>query len=237
MRILVLVKRVPATGGRINLAADGRSIDTSYLGFVVSPHEECAVEEGVRLVEAHGGAVTVMTLGPAEADQHPAKRVRHVRVFRIHLVRAFGEFDRTRVLELFVSYGEVVQHLLVLRHGSGQRLIMPLGNSIALDAQAVVRNELPGCEILRILLQPVVDHPLATLDISGKGMRLMELDHEYRRRLQRQRSLEGRYCLGYAFAVYEHVALDAVADRRLRRLLDDVICKRNGGDRIARLYL
>jgi electron transfer flavoprotein beta subunit len=67
MRILVLVKRVPATGGRINLAADGRSIDTSYLGFVVSPHEECAVEEGVRLVEAHGGSVTVMTLGPAEA--------------------------------------------------------------------------------------------------------------------------------------------------------------------------
>jgi len=67
MRILSLVKRVPATGGRINLAADGRSIDTAYLGFVVSPHEECAVEEGVRLVEAHGGEVVVMTLGPAEA--------------------------------------------------------------------------------------------------------------------------------------------------------------------------
>ena len=67
MRILALVKRVPATGGRINLAPDGRSIDTAYLGFVVSPHEECAVEEGVRLVEANGGEVVVMTLGPAEA--------------------------------------------------------------------------------------------------------------------------------------------------------------------------
>ncbi len=67
MRILALVKRVPATGGRINLTADGRSIDTAYLGFVVSPHEECAVEEGVRLVETHGGEVVVMTLGPAEA--------------------------------------------------------------------------------------------------------------------------------------------------------------------------
>jgi electron transfer flavoprotein beta subunit len=67
MRILTLVKRVPATGGRINLAADGRSIDTAYLGFVVSPHEECAVEEAVRLVEAHGGEAVVMTLGPAEA--------------------------------------------------------------------------------------------------------------------------------------------------------------------------
>ena len=48
MRILTLVKRVPATGGRINLAPDGRSVDTAYLGFVVSPHEECAVEEAVR---------------------------------------------------------------------------------------------------------------------------------------------------------------------------------------------
>ncbi len=68
MRVLVCVKRVPATGGRITLAADGRSIDTSYLGFVVSPHEECAVEEAVRVAEAAGGGETVvMTLGPAEA--------------------------------------------------------------------------------------------------------------------------------------------------------------------------
>jgi electron transfer flavoprotein beta subunit len=67
MRILTLVKRVPATGGRIALNPDGRSIDTSYLGFVVSPHEECAVEEAVRLAEAHGGETVVLTLGPADA--------------------------------------------------------------------------------------------------------------------------------------------------------------------------
>jgi electron transfer flavoprotein beta subunit len=67
MRILVCVKRVPATGGRIALTDDGRAIDTRFLGFVVSPHEECAVEEGVRLAERHGGSVTVLTLGPPEA--------------------------------------------------------------------------------------------------------------------------------------------------------------------------
>jgi electron transfer flavoprotein beta subunit len=67
VRILVLVKRVPATGGRIVLTDDGRAIDTRFLGFVVSPHEECAVEEAVRLVEANGGESVVMTLGPAEA--------------------------------------------------------------------------------------------------------------------------------------------------------------------------
>jgi electron transfer flavoprotein beta subunit len=67
MNVLVCVKRVPATAGKINLTEDEREIDTRYLGFTVSPHEECAVEEAVRLVEAHGGSSTVVTLGPPEA--------------------------------------------------------------------------------------------------------------------------------------------------------------------------
>jgi electron transfer flavoprotein beta subunit len=67
MRILVCAKRVPATGGRIVLSDDGRSIDTRYLGFVVSPHEECAEEEAVRLIEANGGESVVLTLGPPDA--------------------------------------------------------------------------------------------------------------------------------------------------------------------------
>jgi electron transfer flavoprotein beta subunit len=68
VEILVCVKRVPATGGQITLTADAQDIDTRFLGFTVSPHEECAVEEAVRLVETHGGSTTVMTLGPAEAE-------------------------------------------------------------------------------------------------------------------------------------------------------------------------
>ncbi len=68
MNILVCVKRVPATGGRIALTPDGRDIDTRYLGFTVSPHEECAVEEAVRIVEAQGGSSTVLTLGPDVAS-------------------------------------------------------------------------------------------------------------------------------------------------------------------------
>jgi electron transfer flavoprotein beta subunit len=67
VNILVCVKRVPATGGRITLTPDEQEIDTRYLGFTVSPHEECAVEEAVRLVDAHGGSSTVLTLGPDAA--------------------------------------------------------------------------------------------------------------------------------------------------------------------------
>jgi len=67
MRVLVCVKRVPAVAGRITLTEDERAIDTKYVGFQVGPHEECAVEEAVRQVEAHGGEAVVLTLGPAEA--------------------------------------------------------------------------------------------------------------------------------------------------------------------------
>jgi electron transfer flavoprotein beta subunit len=67
MDVLVCVKRVPATAGHIALSADGQEIDTRYLGFTVSPHEECAVEEAVRLIEKHGGTSTVLTLGPEAA--------------------------------------------------------------------------------------------------------------------------------------------------------------------------
>ncbi|MGO9559830.1 MAG: electron transfer flavoprotein subunit beta/FixA family protein [Acidimicrobiales bacterium] len=74
MEILVCVKRVPMVGGRIVLTPDGREVDTTMLGFTVSPHEECAVEEAVRIVEtvrADGGSggVTVLTLGPPEAAE------------------------------------------------------------------------------------------------------------------------------------------------------------------------
>lgn len=69
MEVLVCVKRVPATGGRITLTDDEQAIDTKFLGFTVSPHEECAVEEAVRLVEAHGGSSTVLTLGPEVAAE------------------------------------------------------------------------------------------------------------------------------------------------------------------------
>lgn len=69
MRILVAVKRVPITGGRMVLTADEQAIETRHLGFTISPHEECGVEEAVRIVEQQGGEVVVLTLGPPEAEE------------------------------------------------------------------------------------------------------------------------------------------------------------------------
>lgn len=69
MNILVCVKRVPDIGSRIDLLEDRQTISTKNLGFCISPHEECAVEEAIQLVEKHGGQSIVLTLGPAAAEE------------------------------------------------------------------------------------------------------------------------------------------------------------------------
>jgi len=67
VKVLVCVKRVPFTGGKMVLAPDKKALETRHLGFTISPHEECGVEEAVRIIEAGGGESVVLTLGPPEA--------------------------------------------------------------------------------------------------------------------------------------------------------------------------
>ena len=67
MRVLVCVKRVPFTGGKMVLNAESTALETKHLGFTISPHEECGVEEAVRLIEKNGGESVVLTLGAPEA--------------------------------------------------------------------------------------------------------------------------------------------------------------------------
>jgi electron transfer flavoprotein beta subunit len=69
MDVLVCIKRVPAVGAEIALTADATEVDTRHLGFTIGPHEECAVEEAVRIAGRTGGSAGVLTVGPAEADE------------------------------------------------------------------------------------------------------------------------------------------------------------------------
>jgi electron transfer flavoprotein beta subunit len=93
MNILVAVKRVPLTGGKMTLTEDERAIQTRHLGFTVSPHEECAAEEAIRLIEQHGGESVVLTLGPAEAEEQ-LRDMMAIGVDRaVHLVSNGEEWD------------------------------------------------------------------------------------------------------------------------------------------------
>jgi electron transfer flavoprotein beta subunit len=69
MDVLACIKRVPDTGTKIVLTDDQQGIDTSNLGFTMSPHEECAIEEAIQQTEEHGGTARVLTLGPEEATE------------------------------------------------------------------------------------------------------------------------------------------------------------------------
>jgi electron transfer flavoprotein beta subunit len=93
VRILVAVKRVPMTGGRIVVTDDGRAIETRHLGFTISPHEECGVEEAVQLVEANGGEAVVLTLGPHEAEEQLRDAMAIGADRAIHLVTDEEEWD------------------------------------------------------------------------------------------------------------------------------------------------
>ena len=93
MRVLVCVKRVPMTGGKIVLTEDAQAIETKHLGFAISPHEECGVEEAVRLIEANGGESVVLTLGPAEAAEQLREALALGADRAIHLVSDGEEWD------------------------------------------------------------------------------------------------------------------------------------------------
>jgi electron transfer flavoprotein beta subunit len=63
MNILVCISHVPDTTTRVAVGADGKSINPQGVKFDINPYDEFAVEEGIRLKEAHGGSVTVLTVG------------------------------------------------------------------------------------------------------------------------------------------------------------------------------
>lgn len=69
MKIVVLVKRVPDTASVFKIGPDTKSVDLTGLKYVMSPYDEHAVEEAIKLKEAHGGEVIIASLGPAETKE------------------------------------------------------------------------------------------------------------------------------------------------------------------------
>ncbi|MDZ7374803.1 MAG: electron transfer flavoprotein subunit beta/FixA family protein [candidate division KSB1 bacterium] len=67
MNLVVAVKQVPDTEAAIRIAPDRKDIDRSALPMILNPYDEFAVEEALRLREAHGGSVWVVTVGPPAA--------------------------------------------------------------------------------------------------------------------------------------------------------------------------
>jgi electron transfer flavoprotein beta subunit len=69
MNIVVLVKQVPDTWAERRLSDSDKTLDRDSVDAVINEIDEYAVEEGLRLKEAQGGTVTVLTMGPARATE------------------------------------------------------------------------------------------------------------------------------------------------------------------------
>lgn len=65
VKIFVCVKQVPDTETKIKLSADGKSVDSSGVKWILCPYDEFAVEEAIRFKEKNAGAtITVISAGP-----------------------------------------------------------------------------------------------------------------------------------------------------------------------------
>ncbi|HEV8308810.1 MAG TPA: electron transfer flavoprotein subunit beta/FixA family protein [Methylomirabilota bacterium] len=70
MKVLVLIKQVPDTATQVKVSADPRRIDTTGITWIVSPYDEFAIEEALRIKEKRGqGEVVTVTLGPDRAKE------------------------------------------------------------------------------------------------------------------------------------------------------------------------
>ena len=67
MNVVVCVNHVPDTETKIKVGPDNITIDKTGVNYMLSPYDEFAVEEGLRIREKFKGEVTVMSLG---GDQH-----------------------------------------------------------------------------------------------------------------------------------------------------------------------
>jgi len=69
MNIVVLVKQVPDTESERKLVPGAGTLDRAAADGLINELDEYAIEEGLRIAGAHGGEVTIMSMGPAKAAE------------------------------------------------------------------------------------------------------------------------------------------------------------------------
>ena len=86
MNIVVLVKQVPDTWSERTLKPGDSTLDRQSADAVINELDEYAIEEGLRLAEAHGGEVTILSMGPERAAESIRKALSMGADKAIHLV-------------------------------------------------------------------------------------------------------------------------------------------------------
>ncbi len=158
VNVLVCIKRVPDSSGEVLLTDDAQSVDGRHVGFTISDHENCAVEQAIQLATATGGEATVATLGPAEAAEQLRGALALGCTAATHVVAdstGFGPADVARELAAVVRAHEA--------EGRSHDLIL-LGNDAADSGDFQV-----GIRLSYLLDRPVVTG-IGTIEADGSAI-------------------------------------------------------------------
>jgi electron transfer flavoprotein beta subunit len=159
MNIVVLVKQVPDSGSERNLRPDDNTVDRGSASNVINEMDEYAIEEALKVQEAHGGEVTVVTVGPASAAESIRKALSMGPDKAVHVVddalhgscalgtsKALAAAIRTINPDLVISGAEstdgrvqVIPHMLAERLGiaalTGARKLTVDGSTLTIERQ------------------------------------------------------------------------------------------------------
>src|SRR5262245_60213190 len=159
MKIVVLVKQVPDSGTERTLRSDDHTVDRASANNVINEMDEYAIEEALKLREAHGGEVTILTMGPDRAAESirkalsmgPDKAV-HVLDDALHgscalaTSKVLAAAVKTLEADLIIAgaestdaRGQVMPHMLAERLGiaalTGARKLAVDGASLSVERQ------------------------------------------------------------------------------------------------------
>lgn len=113
MNSVVCITHVPDTESRIKLAGDGRKIDETGVKFIVSPYDEFALEEAIRLKEKSGGDVTVVTFGPDRAQQALREALARGATKALHVKGEVAEADALGIAKVLAAAIKSLPHDVV----------------------------------------------------------------------------------------------------------------------------
>ena len=146
MKIVVCVKQVPDTEARIKIGPDGKGIGEADLNWVISPYDEFAIEEALKLKEAKGGDVVLVTVGSDRVQAALRNGLAMGADSAIHLKDPLFETLDSRGIALALAGA-----------------IKPLGADIILTGQTGVgtdESQVPG------MLAEILDLPQVTVAVK-----------------------------------------------------------------------
>ena len=113
MNSVVCIAQVPDTETRIKIGGDGRHVDETGIKYIVSPYDEYALEEAIRLKEKQGGDVTVLAFGPDRVQQALRESLARGATKALHVKGESGDADSLGIAKVLAAAIKTVPHDLV----------------------------------------------------------------------------------------------------------------------------